>query len=222
MQKILLFIFLLINFCVLGQVGDLHDGLGYGFKLVEKESGELSKISGSPYLNSDFTRGMLVMDGEDPLPVFIRYDVPDEIMEVKLNEEDSEVYFLPRDENSVYKIGLENFKLMKVPTQEGDVFGYFNVLYDGENVRLLKKYKAELSEPVKARTGYDKDKPAEIEIEKYYYLTLPNTLAKKVETSHRKVERSFDDDKILKYLKQNKIKDEKDLISLAGFIDQNF
>ena len=141
-----------------------------GFTLITK-SPELSNVEGSPYLEEEFQAGTLHMEGKKPLPVFLRYDVVKERMEIKPDKNITETYMLENDQDTEYLMKGNKFVLDKINAEGKTVYGYFVELYDGEDYRLLKNPVATVSEPVKARTGYDKDRPAEIEIENIYYLS---------------------------------------------------
>lgn len=222
MKKIFLLILGVLS-CQIGvaQFSDqIQDGIGSGFKLVPKESNVLSEVEGTPFLNPEFSEGAVLVEGKEPLPVFIRYNVPQERMEIKLEKEDPKTYFLPLNEDTRYRIGREEYKLNKLQTDGDVVFGYFNVLHPGKQAELLKKYVAEVEPAVKARTGYDEDRPAEIEIHEEYYILFPEGQTKKIELSHRKVRRAFESEEIRNYLEDNRIRDEEDLVAFVKFMDQ--
>lgn len=199
---------------------NFNDGISYGFKIIPMESSALNTIEGSPYLDEFFEKGTVHAKGKEPLEALLRYNVPKERMEVKFDKNDSEVYSLSLDSDIKYRIGNREFNVMKIRYDGKDVFGYFEVLYPGKQVQLLKKYSAELSEPYKAKNSYQKDRPAEIQLKENYYLKLPQNEIKQVETSHRKLKKEFSSREVENYLRDNKIKDEADLIAFSKFLDQ--
>ena len=188
------------------------------FVLITK-SPDLSKVEGTPYLNEDFQMGTLNMKDKDPLSVFLRYDVVNERMEIKPNKNTSETYMLQNDQDTEYVIGNDKFVLDKINAEGKAVYGYFVELYDGENYRFLKKPVATLSEPVKARTGYEQDRPAEIEIEDVYYLSTQGT-TREIELKNRKIKKAFSSTEANSYLKENKIRSEEDFVRFVAFLDQ--
>ena len=222
MNKLMLLLLMIFGFQVTSNAqyidgtGNLND---FGFILVTKTA-DLSKVEGTPYLNEEFQSGTLHIDGKDPLPVFLRYDVVNERMEVKPKKNIEETYMLPRNQTAQYMIGEKRYVLDKINTPDQTLYGYFLELYEGDNYRLLKKPMATLTEPVRAKTGYEKDRPARIEMEETYFVVGNNGKAQEVELKNRKIKKSFSSSEAKDYLNDHKIRSEEDLVAFISFLDQ--
>ena len=217
----LILLFCLSAFTVFGQFPQPFDGLDYGFTVVPIIKKDLSKVVGSPFLNENFEKGVINMEGKEPLVAKMRYNVLEERIEIKLDQAGSdEIFMLPKRETTIYQFGGDQFYIKRIITEGGPVFGYFIPLFTGTNVELLKKYSLNVSEAQAAKTGYDEDKPAKMSIEEKYYVRLPNKEFQEVEISTRKLRKDFEDVLESKYFKNNKIKTEEDLVALVKELDR--
>lgn len=92
-------------------------------------------------------------------------------------------------------------------------------MFDGEFYRLLKKPNAKVIEPVKAKTGYGKDKPGRIEIDEEYFL-LKNGSVQEVNIKHRVIKDIFISEEAKQYLSDNKIRSEEDMVQFLSYLDK--
>lgn len=204
----------------IGQV-QLQDGINQNLMLITvKESDRLKTLEGSPYLQEEFTYGTATVEGKQPLKVFMRYNVHQDQIEIKTDLQSEKVYLLPKKGSTIYQIGNDTFVLDQIHYNGNSLAGFFIKKYDGENISLLKKPIAKVTEAVKARTGYDKDRPARIEIDEEYYIVNRNGEVQHVRLKHRDIKKAFHSDPAKRYLSENKIRSEQDLISFVSFLDK--
>ena len=109
MKKIkILLVFVFFPFFAFSQLSDgVNDGNLYVFTTIQTKSKTMDKIEGSPFYHQDFTPGVISIEEMKPLKVLLRYDVANEIMEIKTEKYGMEVYKLPLDKNAEYLIGSE-------------------------------------------------------------------------------------------------------------------
>lgn len=220
-KEILLGIMMIFTFFQSTSQIQIPGGINQNLMLIStKESDRMSKLEGSPYLQEDFQTGTAIVEGKEPLNVFLRYNVYQDQMEIKTNVQSEETYLLPKKESTTYRIGPETFVLDEVAVNGNRVSGYFVEQYNGQNLRLLKKPVATVSEAVKARTGYDRDKPASINIEVEYFVVDKNGPVFKVDLRHRDVKRTFESTRAKEYLSDHRIRSEEDLIHFVSFLDK--
>lgn len=179
------------------------------------------EMEGSPYFESDaFQRGKIQV-GENELVVYLRYDVGNERMEIKVNPEDSDSYQLPYVEDITYFLGGKKFVIERLKVQEKTVFGYFVQYYDGSGVSLYGKPLASFTEAQEAKTGYQSNKPARIDISEKYYVIHEDGTAEEVTTRSRDLRRAFDSEVARNYLKENRVRNVEDLAAFVAFYDRN-
>lgn len=199
----------------------LHESGNSGLMRINiKKSDRLSEVEGSPYLNETYQVGTATVKGKEPLKIFMRYNVPQDQIEIKLDPASEDTYQLPKDSKTVYRVGTQTFVYDQFSFSGSHVTGYFIQHYDGENFRLLEKPVATISEAVKAKTGYDKDRPAQIKIEEEFYVLNKNGQVHNLRLKHKDIKKAFDSETAKKYLNDNKIKDLQDLKSFISYIDK--
>lgn len=199
----------------------LHESGNHGLMRVSvKESDKMKGVEGSPYLDENFQYGIATIKGKEPLSVFLRYNVHQDQMEIKIDPKNDETYALPKNANTVYEIGPQTFVFDEILSNGNKVSGYFIRQYDGEKYRLLIKPVVSLTEPVKAKTGYEKDRPARIIIEKEYYVVNNNNgKVENVRLKHRDIGKAFNSEPAKQYLRDNKIRSEEDFKSFIEYLD---
>jgi hypothetical protein len=189
--------------------------------LTTKENARMNSVEGSPYLHEEFRYGTATIQGKEPLKVFMRYNVDQEQIEIKTDIKSEDIYVLPKDEKTLYEIGPEALVFDQISHNGKRIFGYFIEHFKGKNLRLLEKPVASLTEAVKAKTGYDRDRPAKIVIEEEFYVVNMNGKVKNVRLKHRDIKKTFNSPFAKKYLSNNKIRSEEDLISFVVYLDAN-
>ena len=192
-----------------------------GFRVKTIESSTLSKVEGSPFWNDEFQRGVLIIDGKEPINAFMRYDVNHEIIEIKLKPTDDQVFYLEPNLSAEFQFGGDVYNARDLRVNGKTISGIFIDHYKGENFSLLEKPTIELTPAKKARTGYDEDEPAKIEIDSKFFIVENGGEITEVEVKHRDVRKAFDSEVAESYLKDNRIRDIKDLKAFVAFLDEN-
>lgn len=220
MKKIVFAIFAGLSFISVEAQQVFTDSGNHGLMTIttkEKEGGD--DIVGSPYLNEEFQQGVIEIEGKGPLKAYVRYNVVSEQMEIKTNPVSQQTYMLPSGQRATYQIGDQTFVLDKI-TADGETFyGYFIEHYDGDNLRVLGKPTAKVSEAIKAQNTYQKDRPAEIQIEENYFIVLENGDAEKVRLRNRDLRKVFNSKPAKEYLSDNRIRSVEDLAAFARYYD---
>lgn len=199
-----------------------HESGGHGFmKIRTKKNANMSEVKGSPYLDEEFQYGQIEMEGKEPLNVFLRYDALNENVEIKVDKNSQDTYVLPLSETTVYTIGRERLRIKynEVNTGGKKITGYFIEHYNGENWRLLEKPSVSVSEAVPAKTGYDRDKPAKIEIQSEYYVIGDGTVVN-VRIKHRDIRKAFESRQAQEFLSDNRIRSEEDFVEFVAHLDK--
>ena len=222
MKKYILIPALLFAFVGAEAQVQINDSGNHSLMLITtKKNPALEKVEGSPFLNDEFKYGVAKVEGKDPLNVFVRYDVSTEQMEIKTDPNSEDIYVLPAGQHAVYKIGNNTFKYGTVNHEGNSILGYYVEHFDGENYKLLTKHRAEVSEAIKAKTGYDRDIPAKIKIEEDLFIVdKTNGNAYKVRPKNRDLDDIFESSQAKNYLSDNKVRSTKDLIEFVAFLDK--
>lgn len=199
----------------------LNDSGNHGLMNIStRENPALSKVEGSPFLDDDFKYGVAKIEGKDPLNVYVRYDVATEQMEIKTDPKSPDIYMLPPGQHAVYKVGDKTFKYGTINHEGKNILGYYVEHFGGDNYKLVTKHRAEISEAVKAKTGYDRDKPAKIKIEEDLFILGKDGTAWKVRAKNRDLEDIFKTPAAKDYLSDNKVRSTEDLVAFVAFIDK--
>lgn len=213
------FLVFFVTFSIPGQV--INDSGNHGLMLITtKKNPRLNSVEGSQYLTEDFHYGVVAIEGKQPLKVFLRYNVHQDQMEIKTDLHSEDLYVLPKKKGTMYQMGKQNFVLDEVVHNGKRISGYFVQHYNGENFRLLEKHTATVTEPVKAKTGYDQDQPARIKIEEEFYIINDKGEVRNVQVKHRDIKKTFNSSEAKKYLSENKIRSTKDLVDFIAYLDQ--
>lgn len=220
MRKILFTVFAGLSFISAEAQQVFTDSGNHGLMTIttkEKEVGD--EIVGSPYLNKEFQQGVVEVEGKGPLKAYVRYNVVSEQMEIKTNPASPQTYMLPSGQRAKYQIGDRTFVLDKITADGETAYGYFIEHYNGDNLRILAKPKAKVTEAIKAQNTYQKDRPAEIQIEEDYYVVLSNGDAEKVRLRNKDLRKAFNSKPAKDYLSDNRIRSTDDLVAFARYYD---
>lgn len=217
-----LYLFLALSILSSSFLGaQINDSGNHGLMTITLKEKDLNGIEGSPYLNSDYKSGKIYIEGKEPLAAYMRYDVHNENIEIKTDLNSDEVFLLPQNKNAKYEIEAKTFLHDKIRVDGKQIQGYFIEHFIGNTLRLLEKPIVTLTDPVKARTGYHKDKPAQIKIESEYYIQQEDGNTKDVRLKHKDIKKSFNSETANEYLKKNRIKSVEDLVSFLNHLDRN-
>lgn len=198
--------------------GAVFEEINHKLTLVSDKE-KPANLVGSPYYHNDFIRGTLNLENKKPMEVYLRYNVAEEVMEIKTNMESSEIYQLPIDPKIYYVINSEKYLLDKIFNGGKEIHGYFIELFNGENLRLVKKPGARFTEGEKAKSSYEQDTPSKISIEEEYYIISEGDVIN-VRPKSKDVKKAFQSSEAQQFLKNNKIKTEADLIGFVSYLDK--
>lgn len=197
------------------------NGVDIGFTLfTTKEESTSSPIVGSPFLNEAFTPGVMHVQGQKPLELLLRYDVKNELVQLKVNETDEKIYTLPNKIDVEYTFNNQSLQYRNVTSGSNIINGYFIVHYNGDNYQLLEKPIIEIFQPVKAKTAYHRDKSAKMSIKSNFYVVRPNAKTLKIKINHREAKKLIQTKEAKEFLRANKIRSVHDFVKFLFHMDQ--
>ena len=175
---------------------------------------------GSPYYVNDFLLGDVYLENEMILSNgALRYNaVADEIEYKKsLNDDDESAKALVKSKEIYAKIMNDTFVF--IPSQ-----GYYLVIFDGNNLSLLKKVTKKYFQPKKAQNNYERSTLARFEDRFKYTIYSKNGKTLELPKSKNKKIKAFgNDEKIVEsYTKEQKLdlNNEKDIKKLIQYLDK--
>ena len=189
------------------------------FLTVSQRNADMTNIEGSPFLTENFMPGKAMINGKE-LNILMRYDLSSEQMQLKMDTQNEQIYTLPVNTSTTYVVGDDKFIYDDLTFEGKRITGHFIELYEGSSYKLLEKPTLEIEQAVKARSGYEKDKPARYKIQSNFYILTNEDKVEQVELRHKDVKKKFNDAESKKYLSDNKIRSEQDLIKFVAFLDQ--
>lgn len=222
-MKTLFFIFPVFAFLMTTSLSAQINDSGNHSKmlLTTKKSNVLNEVKGTHFLNEEFQNGKVLIKGYDPLDAFLRYNVNTETFEVKLEKTGEEIYELPLNLETQYYIGPDLYTYKTINVDGKSITGYFQNHYEGQKVSFLEKPSLTVTEAVKAKTGYEKDKPAQIKLQEEHYLVFQDGTVKNVDLKEKDFEKAFaSTPEVKKYLKDNKLKSAKDFSAMVEWYDK--
>lgn len=179
-------------------------------------------VSGSPYLNDDFSPGKIIMkDGTSYSDIPLRYNIYTDKIEFESN---NNVIMEIAQPNLCERIIISNkiFVYQSYTENNSSKNGYFELIEEG-NLSLLKQYQLQFKDAVEAQP-YKDPKPAQFDQHspRFFLLSDSNTaveLNSKSKTLEALEQYSPD---IEKWIKKNKLKvnKEEDLIKAIQFCNQ--
>jgi hypothetical protein len=192
-----------------------HLEFAKGLKYIDEK-----QIAGSPYLNKQFQPSYISkINGTEIRDMELRYNIYNDQMEFK---KDGTILSIALP-NEVARINMSGKVFIYKPymTAKNVSTGYFQVLYEGD-YQLLKK------EQVKLRSSSEKTNPDDSlrfeRVSPQFYLRYGDGMAHFIYSQKTliKVLQPISQN-VINYIKSNKIntKDEKQLIELMEYMDQN-
>lgn len=177
-------------------------------------------VEGSPYMNDDFKPGK-IDTGDKIINSPMRYNIYQDEFQIANGE--TEIIALRRTPNLKIELQGKKFAIYGFNGPTGNKQGYFEELYSSENISILKRHEAEFTEAKKAANSYASDTPAKFKPSETYYIKVGANSAEEVDLKKKDVLNAINDDKVEKYIKQNKLKfkDESDLIKVAQYYDSS-
>jgi hypothetical protein len=184
---------------------------------------EFNNIEGSPYANESFLVGVINQEDKSVYDkILLRYNIFADEIEIKKsgNSSDSDYDALIKDPKSIVKIA--NSIYVFVPFEGSMEKGhYFTVVLEEIAFDLYKKTEVDYSKPYKAKTSYERDRPAKFTQKNSYYLVSKNGTFYELPDSKSKIIKvmSSKEVEVKSYIKKNKldISSENDLVKLVKF-----
>ena len=227
----------MLSFIVNAQVGNIGangDFRDVGDNLMINNNVKninLSNVVGTPYLEEDFVKGVIVDEKNDKnSAAYLRYNNYSDVFEIKLEFNSKSVNSLERTPNYKFIVNGEKYILINSPKvinkyhyRNGN--GYVVALKETDNLSLYKRYAKQYEKGKKAISNYDADKPARLNTKTSYIFKFKDEYVT-VEPHKKKVLDAFTDKKaeIKKFIKENKIKfrggtegEEEDLIKVLDY-----
>ncbi|WP_424495263.1 hypothetical protein [Salinimicrobium sp. GXAS 041] len=223
MRKLILLMSVFIVFMTIdssAQIsGDAFDGTRYGFTKIPVRSGNEASIEGSAYYHEDFLPGTIQFADGKSLEGFMRYDVSKERIEIKMNKSSKDIYFLPSNADVTYQFDSSVYNFEEVVLNGSRKWGYVAQIFKGNSLRLVKIPSSIFIEEVKPKNGYGKSEPAKFEIKEEFLIQRNDEEWELLRLRHKNIKRMFKSAKAQDYLRNNKIRSEKDLIAFLQSLD---
>ena len=183
-------------------------------KSVGNQTYKLNEVSGSPFFNENFKSGHVIdIESDNKVKTFLRYDVYNDLFEIKLDLNSESIKILERSQNYQYTLNNEKFVLIKYPQviNEGHYIsgnGYVVELTNPSKKAILyKRYYVDFNEGRKATSSYDKDTPPSLDLDKRFIIKFNDEYVK-AEDHKRKILDAFPDKQkeIKKFIKSKNFK----------------
>lgn len=171
---------------------------------------------GSVYLNEEFKKGEVTI-GNKTFDAYLRYNALNDIFETR--SQSGEIEALMRRPDIKITLNGKNYRIENfIDNNEMSKQRYFVILADEDNL-FLKDEGVELQEAEKANTSYEADKPATLKPYEKYYIKKGDAPAVEVRLRKKDILRKLDEEKLEKYVKENKmkLKDESEVIQLFTY-----
>lgn len=191
-----------------------------GMVVFTKEK-EPDLYTGSPYYEDDFKLGIINDDKGRTLEVLMRYNALEDVVVIRPNPDSEEEYVLPKLRSITYELGNYTYFIDNIYTDNGHIEAYFARFYEGDKSTFIGLPKVDVIPAQKAKTGYDKDKPAKIDVEMVYYLSLEGGQFKEVRLKEKDLKDLFKSDKMEEYFDEHKIKTEEDVVNMLKYFEDS-
>ncbi|MBT8319275.1 MAG: hypothetical protein KJP01_04020 [Gramella sp.] len=192
-------------------------------KYLDQDNSFYSTLAGSPYMEDEFVKGSIIIDGQADQPAYLKYNVAKDQIEIKANPIQNEIFVLPR--NNTYSFKLDNYTYYYgniTTAKNGYVQGYLMKFYEGDDVRFIAKPVLDIEPAKVAETSYDKSKPATMEVKMEYYISVDGKPFEKIILRERFLRRRLKKTKPLEeYYDEHRINSEAEVVELLKFYDQN-
>ncbi|CAN5215116.1 hypothetical protein BH23BAC2_BH23BAC2_21640 [soil metagenome] len=178
--------------------------------------------TGTPYVENDFVNGVIMDTDGKTHPAFLRYNTIEDVVEVKLSLSEAKTFVLPKLKNISYRMNGYTYVLDSFRTDQGETLeGYFMNYYDGDKVKFYARPMPVITPAVKAKTGYEKDKSAHLNVVTEYYLSLNNGPLKNVKLKDKDFKNALPASKeVDRYFKENKVKTVQDYKKMLEWYDR--
>ncbi len=184
---------------------------------------KFSDIKGSPYLNNEFEPGNIYIKDSLIEKGMLRYNIYADEIEIK---DQQKLFGLYKIQDSKVKIGKDEIILKEFFEDQKKEKGYFITLINSNKVKLYKRIRCKIIEPLKAATPNQKDRSAKFKSYIDYYIILPihkNGQLSKIKLKKKSIMNLMQDqeEKIKGYFKKNQVnlKREKDITKLFSYYE---
>lgn len=222
MKKLILGV-ALISSSLLSAQNEINDymSLQDHLRTLDDQNSTSKKVAGSPYWEEDFLSAKILSEDKKALPVFLRYNILKDQMEIKVEKTAEDVFVLPRTKDYEYDLDEYDYFMRNYQTSEGDLLtGYIIKYYQGDNILFVGKPTAEVSAAQKAETSYDRAQPAKINVRSHYYLGIGEQPLIEVRLKEKDFRKILGDSARMKeYFKENKVRDLEDIVAMLKFYD---
>lgn len=187
-----------------------------------KSEKSLLKFTGTPYLEDDFVYGSINDEAGNSHYAFLRYNAIEEIVEIKIPQADQlGIQVLPKNNNLSYSLKDYKYIFDSFITSEGErIEGYLIEYYDGYSFGLYGNPNPKLNEAQRARTGYDRDKPAHLSVEVDYYIKKEDGTLHSVKLNRRAFKKELPPSQELsRYMSNNRLKTPQDFAELLRWLE---
>ncbi|APU66730.1 hypothetical protein [Christiangramia flava] len=217
MKKIALLILLFVGGGLMAQ-NTVAFASARGMRIFTKEK-EPDTFTGTPYFEKDFVLGTIHDEQGRSQPAFLRYNAVEDVVVVKLDKLEKDSYMLPKLSKISYELPGYTYYIDQIDTEDGIKESYFASYFKGNKSQFIGIPKVDIINPQKAATGYEKDKPAHIDVEMEYYISIDGGKFKETRLKEKDLEDFFKSDKMEEYFDEHKIKDEKDVVEMLKFYE---
>ncbi|QED36730.1 hypothetical protein FK178_02930 [Antarcticibacterium arcticum] len=217
------FTFLASVFIVLNSFSQVSDFIpGNSPLLILTTNNTPDGYTGSPYVEKNFVNGVIMDTDGKTHPAFLRYNTVEDVVEVKLALSEPDTFVLPKLKNISYRMNGYTYVLDSFRTDKGETLeGYFMNYYDGKKVKFYARPMPDITPAEKAKTGYEKDKAAHLNVKTDYYIALNNGPLKNVRLKDKDFKNALPASKeVDKYFKEVKVKSVEDFVKMLEWYDQ--
>lgn len=180
-----------------------------------------SEIAGSPYFEENFTPGLVEEVGGKTQNAYIRYNVKDDQVEIKVSPSQNEIYILPRQQKFIYQLKNYSYMLGSFNVEGiGLVKGFVNKYHQSDKVTFIGKPFVNVSAAQPAKNGYQQPTPAMMNVEINYYFGLKDAKLQEVKIKEKDFKNILPSSKEMRqYFSDNKIKDIEDVKKMIEFYE---
>lgn len=213
--------FLFMGFTGFAQISEFLPG-NSPMQIMTTTNKTPDTYTGSPYVEKDFTQGVIIDSDGKTQPAFLRYNTVEDLVEVRLNKSEENTFVLPKVKNITYSLNGYTYVLDSFNTNNGKIDGYFIQYFDGDKVDLYARPLPDVKDAQKATTGYGKDKPAHLDIRMEYYLATEDGILKNVKLKPKDFKNELVSSKDMDaYFKDNKLKSVEDYVEFLKWYELN-
>lgn len=184
----------------------------YYIRTSGEQQYNMRDVKGSLFLNDDFVLGSIYDINDDKqFQAFLRYDVFNDVFEIRLNQNSDELKKLKRSPNYQYSILNKKFVLINSTSAINEEHyvsgnGYVVELTNADKkVVLYKRYYMEFDEGSKATSTYQQDTQPSLSLN-YRYIIKFNDRYVRADSHRKKILNAFPDkqNEIKKFIKTSK------------------